>query len=181
MTYAKLRKPLGQKRSVPFAVDHSIFWAGVHVFCDGACEPNPGAGGWAFVVYEDGVEVHKAYGGEVVTTNNIMEMTGALRALKWMAENHQGRPFQLHCDSRYVVDGCNVWRHGWKRKGWLKGKPSLKNAALWQDLDAVLSEMPIKLNWVKGHAGIPGNERADKLSFRGRLVALRDGESEDSI
>lgn len=167
----------GPRKSVP---------AGLVIYCDGACEPNPGVGGWGFVVYRDGVEVHAEHGGERRTTNNVMEMTGALRALEWIAANHvnfsdENRGgIRLLCDSQYVVKGCNEWRHGWKRNGWNKRSKTspkradgeIKNLDLWKELDAVLTAMPITLEWVKGHAGIVGNERADELSLMGRETAL---------
>lgn len=143
------------------------------IFCDGACEPNPGIGGWAFVVYRDGVEVHSEHGGSVAATNNTMEMTAALMALRWFAERGVIEPVRLLCDSQYVVKGCNEWRHGWKRKGWRRGvEKELANADLWRELDEALTLVPIKLEWVKGHVGIVGNERADELSLIGREAAL---------
>ncbi|MFC3207389.1 ribonuclease H family protein [Aquamicrobium soli] len=161
---------------------------GLVIYCDGACEPNPGAGGWGFVVYRDGVEIHSDCGGSNPTTNNIMELTGALRALRWIA-TMDGKPLtmdgsfpvsvRLFCDSQYVVSGANSWRHGWKRKGWQRGGPKAKpenrtiaNLELWKELDAALTAVPIQLEWVKGHAGIIGNERADELSLMGRESVL---------
>lgn len=162
--------------------------SGMVIYCDGACEPNPGIGGWGFVVYRDGVEIHADCGGANPTTNNIMEMTGALMALRWIAARlpvaeanvpiGNIRP-RLFCDSQYVVKGCNEWRHGWKAKGWRRGGPNAteKNAAianldLWREIDAALTLFPITLEWCKGHAGIVGNERADELSLTGRERAL---------
>lgn len=147
---------------------------GLVIYCDGACEPNPGAGGWGFVVYRDGREVHSDCGGSSPTTNNIMEMTGALMALRWFADLGVVEPVRLFCDSMYVVNGCNLWRASWRRKGWRRGleKP-LANSDLWRALDEILtSRVPIKLEWCKGHAGIIGNERADELSLEGRAAVL---------
>ena len=152
------------------AIDQSVYAKGIHVFSDGACDPNPGPGGWAFVVYEDGLEVYNESGGAPDTTNNQMEMSAALFALMWMSLNCAGRVASLHCDSRYVVDGCNDWRHKWKDKGWKRGQSEVKNLGLWQSLDDVLTVYPVTVNWCKGHAGIEGNERADKLS----MVALKN-------
>lgn len=170
------------------------FDTGLVIFCDGACEPNPGAGGWAFVVYRDGVEIHSECGGDPVSTNNIMEMTGALMALRWIAIartsvsnllNKRATAARLLCDSQYVVKGCNEWRHGWKAKGWKRGGPKAKdknsviaNLDLWKELDAALTATPITLEWVKGHAGTKGNERADELADMGRLDALTLAETE---
>ncbi|WJR67250.1 ribonuclease H [Neorhizobium sp. CSC1952] len=162
--------PFKRKKSNAPAIDHRTYETGLHVFADGACEPNPGPGGWAFVVFKDGDEVHSEGGGLAQTTNNIMEMTGALRALEWLAKNCPDRQASLHCDSQYVVNGCNDWRHSWKSKGWTRGKEEVKNLALWQLLDAALESYPLRLTWCKGHAGIKGNERADALS----VEAMRD-------
>lgn len=153
---------------------------GLVIYCDGACEPNPGIGGWGFVVYRDGVEIHSDCGGADPTTNNIMEMTGALMALRWFADRQVIEPVRLLCDSQYVVRGCNEWRQGWKRNGWNKRSLSstkradgeIKNLDLWKELDEALTLVPITLEWVKGHAGIVGNERADELSLMGRETAL---------
>jgi ribonuclease HI len=145
--------------------------AGLVVFADGACEPNPGSGGWGFVAYLDGKEIYAESGGSAATTNNIMELTGALMALRWMQDRSE--PGRLLCDSQYVVNGCNDWRHGWKRNGWrTRSKEPVKNLDLWKQFDEVLTEFPLTLEWVKGHAGIVGNERADELSLIGRENAL---------
>jgi ribonuclease HI len=157
----------GRQRYADIAVP-----AGLVVYADGCCEPNPGPGGWAFAVYRDGDEVYSECGGDEDATNNTMEMTAALKALRWICRNVR-EPARLLTDSMYVVNGCNDWRHGWKRKGWKRGpeKP-LANVNLWQALDAVLIALPIKLEWVKGHVGIIGNERADELSLIGRQTVL---------
>jgi len=154
--------------------------SGLVIYCDGCCEPNPGAGGWGFVVYRDGVEFHSECGGSDPTTNNIMELTGALMTLRWLATRAaDAGAARLFCDSMYVVNGCNDWRHGWKRKGWQRGGPNAKpenrtiaNLDLWKELDAALTAVPIELEWVKGHVGIIGNERADELSLEGREAIL---------
>ncbi|WP_336067216.1 ribonuclease H [Nitratireductor rhodophyticola] len=143
--------------------------SGLVIFADGACDPNPGPGGWGFAVYRDGREIHADCGGDPDTTNNIMEVTGVLMALQWFRDRGVVEPVRLLCDSRYVVNGCNTWRHGWKEKGWKRGsEKQLANAELWQELDAALALVPITLEWVKGHAGIEGNERADELAMIGR-------------
>lgn len=152
-------KPAGKTKS-PTIDDGQ----GVHVFADGACEPNPGPGGWAFVVIVDGKEVCSAFGAAPASTNNRMELAAVLAALEWIADNAAGRPVALYSDSRYAVDGCNSWRHGWKRKAWMRGASPVINADLWQALDAALMDRPQTLTWCKGHAGIRGNVRADKLA-----------------
>ncbi|HEV7246573.1 MAG TPA: ribonuclease H [Shinella sp.] len=144
----------------------------IHVFADGAAVPNPGAGGWAFVVYDDGREVHSASGAAPATTNNRMELAAVLAALEWITENAAERPVALYSDSRYAVDGCNSWRHGWKLKKWMRGVSPVINADLWQAIDAALTDRPQDLTWCKGHSGIRGNVRADKLAGEA-LAALK--------
>lgn len=164
------KKPPRQTAN-PIEVDRQTP-AGLVIYSDGACEPNPGGGGWGFVVYRDGVEIHSESGGAAETTNNIMEMTGALMALRWFAERGVVEPLRLFSDSQYVVKGCNEWRAGWKKKGWMRGRKTLSNAELWQELDEALTLVPIHLEWCRGHSGIIGNERADELSLIGRDEAL---------
>lgn len=154
---------------------------GLVVFCDGGCEPNPGAGGWGFVAYKDGVEFYSSYGGRPDTTNNVMELCGALMALEWLMGIAHDVRARLLCDSQYVVKGANEWRHNWKRNGWARGKAKLANADLWQEIDAVLTTFPITLEWVRGHAGIRGNERADELAEQGRQMFVGRSVSEDLI
>lgn len=148
--------------------------AGLVIYCDGACEPNPGAGGWGFVVYRDGVEIHSEHGGANPTTNQRMELTAALMALRWFAGRGIVEPVRLLSDSMYTVEGCNSWRHSWKARGWRrKGKnPEIVSLDLWRDLDEALTLLPITLEWVKGHVGTLGNERADELAAIGRETVL---------
>lgn len=183
----KAKRGKASQPKLPRSVTTSAtdFDTGLVIFCDGGCEPNPGVGGWGFVVYRDGVEIHAQHGGEAKATNNKMELTGALMALQWFAERGLVEPVRLLCDSTYVVDGANDWRHGWKKKGWRLGvKKELANADLWRELDVALSLVPIKLEWVRGHVGTAGNERADELAAIGRdsvleqiLDAQRDRDS----
>lgn len=188
---SKAQKPKGARRSndlfghgaarsrTTLQIDRTVP-AGLVIYCDGACEPNPGAGGWGFAVYRDGVEIHSDCGGSADTTNNIMEMTGALMALRWFSDRGVVEPVRILCDSQYVVNGCNDWRLSWKARGWKrKGKnPEIANLDLWKDLDEALTAAPIRLEWVKGHAGIIGNERADELSLIGREATL-EAEADD--
>jgi ribonuclease HI len=161
----------GRRQPEPF--DWSLVSRGVHVFCDGACEPNPGAGGWGFGAYIDGVESFYSHGGNVQTTNNLMELTGMLRAIEWVLEHAEGTPATIWCDSRYTVDGCNSWRWKWKARGWRRGKNAIANLGLWKTIDEALVGRPdITVAWCKAHIGIMGNERADELSLIGRRSAL---------
>lgn len=160
--------------------DHDSVSKGLVIFCDGACEPNPGYGGWGFVVYLDGKEIHADCGGAENVTNNIMEMTAALKALQWFAGRGVVEPVRLLCDSQYTVKGCNEWRHKWARLGWKrKGanaspeKQELKNVELWMELHSALTLVPITLEWVKGHIGTIGNERADELATIGRQQVVK--------
>lgn len=153
--------------------------SGLVIYTDGACEPNPGKGGWAFVVYRDGVETHFECAGDIATTNNIMEMTGVIKALEWLLSAESRRFARILSDSQYVVKGCNEWRHSWKKREWQrvsdrqsKRLEPIKNVDLWRRLDGLLTVAPVKIEWVKGHVGILGNERADELSNSGRASAI---------
>lgn len=136
----------------------------VEIYTDGACSGNPGPGGWgALLMY--GKHEKEICGGEAKTTNNRMELTAAIEAL-----NHLSRPCRvnLHTDSTYVRDGITKWIHGWKAKGWkTAAKKPVKNAELWQALEAACQHHDVTWKWVKGHAGDPGNERADALANQG--------------
>ncbi len=163
---------------------------GTHLFCDGACEPNPGAGGWGVAVYKDGREIAALSGGLGETTNNAMELTGMLQAIQWLIDNFmKDQPATIWCDSKYVVDGCNDWRHKWKRNGWSRKGPAatkpekgtVKNLELWQAIDEALNGCSaLTVAWCKGHAGIEGNERADELSVIGRRKAMETVASTES-
>ena len=137
------------------------------IYTDGACKGNPGPGGWgALLRAADGAE-KELCGGELDTTNNRMEMMAVIEALSALK-----RPCHviLFVDSQYVLKGMTEWLHGWKAKGWrTAAKQPVKNVDLWQRLDALVhqSEHRIEWQWVKGHAGDPGNERADALANRG--------------
>jgi len=139
----------------------------VVIYTDGACKGNPGPGGWgALLRAADGAE-KELCGGELETTNNRMEMMAVIEALSALK-----RPCHvvLHVDSQYVLKGMTEWLQGWKAKGWrTAAKQPVKNVDLWQRLDALVhqSEHRIEWQWVKGHAGDPGNERADALANRG--------------
>ena len=136
-------------------------------YTDGACSGNPGPGGWgALLIARDGETVLKErelFGGEPETTNNRMELLAAINALERL---DKPSTITVVTDSAYVKDGITKWVHGWKRNGWTK-KGGLKNAELWQRLDAAAARHRVTWEWVKGHAGHPENERADELARRG--------------
>jgi ribonuclease HI len=136
----------------------------VEAFTDGACLGNPGPGGWAALLRAKGVEKMIA-GGEPDTTNNRMEMMAAISALEALT-----RPcsVDLYTDSQYVKNGIGSWIHNWKRNGWKTAdKKPVKNVDLWQRLQKACARHVIEWHWVRGHAGHPGNERADRLANRG--------------
>ena len=136
----------------------------VTVHTDGACSGNPGPGGWGAVL-QWGDRIKELKGGAPLATNNQMELTAAIEALTALK-----RPCEvaLHTDSNYVKDGLTKWIHGWKKNGWKTAdKKPVKNADLWQQLDAQVRLHKLEWVWVKGHAGHPENERADALANRG--------------
>ncbi|HUL06286.1 MAG TPA: ribonuclease HI [Candidatus Acidoferrum sp.] len=136
----------------------------VDIFTDGACSGNPGPGGWGVILRWDGHE-KELHGGERATTNNRMELMAAIKALESLK---RAVTVRLHTDSQYVKKGITEWIHDWKRRGWRTAdKKPVKNADLWQRLDAALGEHDIQWIWVRGHSGHPENERADELARRG--------------
>jgi ribonuclease HI len=142
----------------------------VEIATDGACKGNPGPGGWGAVIRSGGREKELS-GGEVLTTNNRMELTAVIEAL-----NALKRPcaVTLSTDSRYVMDGLTKWIHGWRKNGWkTAAKQPVKNADLWQALVEATARHRIAWEWVKGHAGHPDNERADKLASDAAIAAGR--------
>jgi len=141
----------------------------VEVYTDGACKGNPGVGGWGVVLECDGKKL-ELYDGEAHTTNNKMEMTAVIRALETLKRRSRVR---LYTDSKYVMDGINQWIHAWKKRGWLTAdKKPVKNKELWQRLDELTAQHDVKWQWVRGHDGNPGNERADELANLGVAKAL---------
>jgi len=141
----------------------------VDIFSDGACSGNPGPGGWGAILRYRGQE-RELSGFEPATTNNRMELMGAIaaiEALKWPCR------VRLHTDSRYVRDGITTWIHDWKRRNWRTAdKKPVKNLDLWQRLAAAVEPHQVEFIWVRGHAGHPENERADALA-RAQIVANR--------
>ena len=134
----------------------------VEIFTDGACQGNPGPGGWGAVLRYNGTE-KEISGGEANTTNNRMELSGVIGALRILKEPCE---IILCSDSKYVCDGISKgWAKSWKRNNWRKAdkKPAL-NADLWDILLSLLEQHQVTIQWVKGHAGHPENERCDKLA-----------------
>lgn len=133
----------------------------IQIYTDGACSGNPGPGGWGvFLRWRD--HEKELSGGEPDTTNNRMELMAAIQALEGLK---RASTVDLHTDSTYVRDGITKWIHGWKRNGWkTSAKKPVKNEDLWKRLEAALADHQVEWHWVKGHAGDPGNERADDLA-----------------
>ncbi|HVL10811.1 MAG TPA: ribonuclease HI [Burkholderiaceae bacterium] len=136
----------------------------VTIYSDGACKGNPGPGGWGAVLVS-GDHEKEMFGGEVGTTNNRMELTAVIEALRALK-----RPCRIavYTDSQYVQKGIKEWLPGWKARGWKTAdKKPVKNADLWQTLDDLTQPHQIEWHWVRGHNGHPGNERADALANKG--------------
>ncbi|MBQ8631909.1 MAG: ribonuclease HI [Alphaproteobacteria bacterium] len=134
----------------------------IEIFTDGACSGNPGPGGWGVILRYRGTEKELS-GGAPETTNNRMELTAVIEALKALKRECD---VVIHTDSRYVMDGVQQWLPNWKQNGWrTSNKKSLvKNVDLWQELDSLLQKHTIRWIWVKGHNGHEENERVDKLA-----------------
>jgi ribonuclease HI len=151
---------------------------GVVIYTDGACSGNPGPGGWGAVLMH-GATTKELSGGELATTNNRMELMGAIAALEALKKPCQ---VELHTDSQYVMKGISEWIHNWKRRGWktADGKP-VKNDDLWRRLDEARARHDVKWRWVKGHAGHEFNERADELARQGLKDTVEAASSLPSI
>lgn len=144
--------------------------AAVTIHTDGACVPNPGPGGWGALLRYGAHERELCGGTAEPTTNNRMELTAPIEALETLT-----RPSVVHLwtDSTYVRNGITSWITGWKRNGWLtSAKQPVKNADLWQRLEAACARHQVEWHWVKGHNGDEGNERADQLAARGLSEAV---------
>jgi ribonuclease HI len=133
----------------------------VIAYTDGACSRNPGPGGWgAILIY--GSHRKELNGGERTTTNNRMELMAAISVLEALKKPAR---VDIHTDSEYVQKGISGWINGWKRNGWrTSAKQPVKNADLWQRLDAAQARHQVRWHWLRGHAGHPENERADELA-----------------
>lgn len=137
----------------------------IKIYTDGACKGNPGIGGWgALLVHnEQSIEI---FDGELETTNNRMELKAVIEALNHVTSMNDD--VQIYTDSSYVQKGIQEWIHNWKMNGWRSSnKKPVKNQDLWQELDTLNSSLKVEWFWVKGHAGHPGNERADFLANEG--------------
>ena len=133
----------------------------VVIYTDGACRGNPGPGGWGAVIgFQDQQKTLNGYESE--TTNNRMELTAAIEALRALTRSCE---IELNTDSKYVMQGINEWLNNWKRNGWkTAARKPVKNADLWQQLDNEVQRHEVAWRWVKGHSGIAGNEHADQLA-----------------
>jgi len=136
----------------------------ITAFTDGACSGNPGPGGWGVLLRMNGHE-KELYGGEAHTTNQQMELQAAVEALRALTKPCK---ITIVSDSKYVVQGMSEWIHNWKKKGWkTAGKKPVSNLERWQALDVLAAKHDVTWQWIKGHAGHEGNERADELARRG--------------
>lgn len=136
----------------------------IHIYTDGACKGNPGPGGWGALLQYRGREL-ELFGGEADTTNNRMELMAVIRGLSALKRRSR---VLLVTDSKYVMQGMQEWLAGWKRRGWkTASKQPVKNQDLWQQLDELVQQHDVEWQWVAGHTGHPGNERADDLANRG--------------
>lgn len=142
----------------------------VVIHTDGACSGNPGPGGWGAILELNGAE-KELFGGEADTTNNRMELRAAIEALSALKRPSVA---EIHTDSEYLKNGITQWIHGWKRNGWkTSDRKPVKNADLWQKLDALSRSHKVEWRWVRGHAGHDINERADALARKGMAPFLK--------
>ncbi len=133
----------------------------IEIYTDGACRGNPGPGGWAALLQKDEHE-KEISGAETLTTNNRMELTAVIRALESLKKPVAAR---VYTDSQYVRRGITEWLSGWKARGWRTAdRKPVKNQDLWEQLEAASAAHRIEWHWVPGHAGVPGNERVDRLA-----------------
>ncbi|PHS71462.1 MAG: ribonuclease HI [Methylophaga sp.] len=137
----------------------------VEIFTDGACSGNPGPGGWGAIMRSNGVEKELS-GGDNDSTNNRMEMMAVIAALEALT---QPCKVKITTDSQYVMKGMMEWLPGWKKRNWkTAGRKPVKNVDLWQRMEKAAEQHTLEWEWVRGHQGHPGNERADKLAVAAR-------------
>jgi len=132
----------------------------IKIYTDGACSGNPGRGGWAAIIL-DGEKIEKISGSKDNTTNNRMELTAVISALKYVKD----KDLEIYTDSKYTKDGIEKWISNWKKNGWkTANKQDVKNKDLWDELDQLNSQKNVQWNWVKGHANNQYNNMADELA-----------------
>ena len=137
----------------------------VNIYTDGACRGNPGPGGWGVLLEYQGIEKELCGGTQESTTNNRMELLAAIRGIEALTK---ASDVYLYTDSTYVQKGITEWITGWKKRNWMTAaKKPVKNKDLWVRLDEALASHNVEWRWIKGHAGHPGNERADALANQG--------------
>ncbi|MDC0542653.1 ribonuclease HI [Methylophilaceae bacterium] len=142
----------------------------IKIYTDGACKGNPGVGGWGAIIMRDGKNI-ELFGGENETTNNRMELMAVIMALKEIPSNLE---LTIYTDSTYVQKGISEWIKNWKVNNWRSSnKKPVKNKDLWVDLDEAVGSRKIFWEWVKGHAGNEGNEKADELANQGVMSVMR--------
>lgn len=140
-----------------------MMYTEIEIYTDGGCLGNPGPGGWAYVLQVDGTFAKEESGAEEATTNNRMELTAVIKALQ-TCQGYGAKKIIINTDSQYVKNGITSWIKKWKTNGWrTASKDPVKNKEYWVALDALNTSLPVHWNWVKGHAGIEGNERCDQL------------------
>ena len=134
----------------------------INIYTDGACSGNPGIGGWGVTIQINNNKTIHLNGGSLETTNNQMELTAAIEALKYFSKP---KKINIYTDSKYLKDGILIWIKKWKKNGWkTTSKKEVKNRDLWIKLDKYISEHIVEWHWVKGHAGNKNNEQADFLA-----------------
>ena len=142
----------------------------IKIYTDGACKGNPGVGGWGAIIMRDGKNI-ELFGGENETTNNRMELMAVIMALKKIPSNLE---LTIYTDSTYVQKGISEWIKNWKVNNWRSSnKKPVKNKDLWVDLDEAVGSRKIYWEWVKGHSGNEGNEKADELANQGVMSVMR--------
>ena len=154
----------------------------VVIYTDGGCRGNPGPGGWAFLVINPATgSALERCGAERETTNNRMELMGAIMALRSLRKD--GLKVLLHSDSQYVIKAASEWIPAWKARGWRRKEGELKNVDLLKDLDELGNRHAVRWEWVRGHNGNPGNERVDALTNQAMdaLQAGTDGQFEQRV
>ena len=143
----------------------------IKIYTDGACKGNPGVGGWGAIIMQDEKNI-ELFGGENETTNNRMELMAVIMALKEISSNLE---LTIYTDSTYVQKGISVWIKNWKVNNWRSSsKKPVKNKDLWIELDEAVGSRKINWEWVKGHAGNEGNEKADELANQGVISMMRE-------